>query len=227
MFATTLVCAAAVLPGPWGSTQLPPVGASHPGSLGDPMRGAQLARRFDCVRCHTEPRSGRGINVPPMLDGTGSRCRPEWLQRYLVAPEALRYASEGRRPRIRMPGIRGTLQDARDLAAYLTTLRDTVRVPESPGAETWAEDAELVAEGLQLFQQYQCRGCHALEGRGNEIGPALDQVAERRPASYVMALLRAPQEVIPRTPMEDKQLWEDEARALTAYLMTLSAGVHR
>jgi cytochrome c2 len=120
-----------------------------------------------------------------------------------------------------MPFVVSSAQDARDLAAYLATLRDTVRVPPVHGAEAWVDDTALVTEGAQLFAQYQCLGCHLLQGRGNAIGPTLNGVGARRPASYVMALLRDPQGVIPGTAMEDKELWDEEAQALTAYLMTL------
>jgi mono/diheme cytochrome c family protein len=120
-----------------------------------------------------------------------------------------------------MPRVVSSIEDARDLAAYLATLRDTVQVPPSPGAEEWPHDASLVAEGAQLFSEYQCLGCHSLRGRGNAVGPALDGVGARRPAAYVMALLRDPQSVIRGTAMDDKEPRDEEARALTAYLMTL------
>jgi len=129
------------------------------------------------------------------------------------------------RPRIRMPAVEGTLQDARDLAAFLTGQIDTVRVPPRAGSGTWSSDSSLVALGEELFAQYQCRGCHKLAGSGNKVGPALDGVARRRQPDYVYALLLDPQTVIPDTPMEDKDLWEEEARALTAYLMARGAGI--
>jgi len=193
------------------------VTVSEPASYACPMNdSAPVAEPMACPKCGMKMVRQESAKK----GGAGSRCRPEWLSQYLLAPENLRYASEGRRPRIRMPRIEGR-QDARDLAAYLHTLRDTVRVPNVAGAEAWADDSVLVANGAGLFDQYQCRGCHVLDGRGNEVGPALDGVADRRPASYVMALLRAPQTVIPGTPMEDKHLWNEEAHALSAYLMTL------
>lgn len=187
-------------------------------------RGAALFRQLDCMRCHTEPRSGHGINVPASLQGAGSRSRPEWLARYLLRPEALRYRSEGKRPGLRMPALVEDPSDARDLAALLSTWRDTVLVPEVPGAEAWSSDDSLVAEGRELFDQYQCRGCHEMGGRGVAIGPALDRVGDRRRAAYVLALIQDPGRVIPGTAMENKELWPEEARAITAYLMTRTHG---
>jgi len=119
-----------------------------------------------------------------------------------------------------MPALVGTPQDARDLSAFLAAQIDTVRVPPQAGSHAWSSDTSLVATGEELFSQYQCRGCHELAGSGRHVGPALDDVARRRQPDYVYALLLNPQAVIPDTPMEDKDLWEEEARALTAYLMT-------
>jgi cytochrome c2 len=122
-----------------------------------------------------------------------------------------------------MPRTVARLADARDLGAYLSTLRDTLRVPRIGSAEAWAADSSLVATGRQLFDQYQCRGCHQLEGTGNRVGPGLNQVGTRRLPSYMFALLMDPQRVIPGTAMEDKHLWKEEARALTAFLSTRRA----
>lgn len=222
---TILVVGAVTLPGPWGRTQSPgPMdpAPSLPG-VGDPARGAQLFRELDCMRCHTEPRTGHDINVPAALEAAGSRSRSEWMVSYLMEPEPLRYRSEGNRPGVRMPALVRTTEEGQDLAALLSTWRDTVLVPEVPGAESWASDSALVEEGSTLFDQYQCRGCHRLGRSGGEVGPALDGVGSRRRAAYVLALLVAPDSVIPGTAMEDKDLWPEEARAMTGYLMTLTA----
>lgn len=226
--AAILALAVVVLPGPWGRTPTPGPMNPEPWSqgIGDPERGAHLFRELDCMRCHTEPRTGRGINVPASLREAGSRSRPEWVAAYLLEPEPLRYRSEGKRPRSRMPALVKTPEDARDLAALLSTWRDTVLVPQVSGSETWASDPALVAEGRMLFDQYQCRGCHRLAGTGGEVGPALDGVGDRRRADYVFALLEDPDKVIPGTSMEDKNLWPEEARSITEYLMTFTAGAH-
>jgi cytochrome c2 len=118
-----------------------------------------------------------------------------------------------------MPGTGVSETDAQDLAALLSTWRDTVLVPPL-GAVKWVRNDSLVRTGETLFRQYQCRGCHELDGQGRKVGPSLDGVGSRRRPEYVMALLLDPKRVIPGTAMKDNQLWEDEARALTAFLMT-------
>ena len=61
--------------------------------------------------------------------------------------------------------------------------------PWSPHMDAWSQDAVPVSylqhrtplerQGANVFQQKQCRNCHAIGGSGGERGPALDTVATR------------------------------------------------
>jgi len=216
-----LITLAVVLPGPWGGggPALDPPSKPVPGLPGDPVRGAGLFRSLDCNRCHTEPRTGRGANIPASLREAGSRSPAEWTAEYLLDPYPLRYLSEGVRPDLRMPRLVRNKRDAVDLASFLATRRNDALVPAVPGSKMWIRDDAAADEGAQLFEQYQCRGCHELDGSGNLVGPALDDVGRRRRPDYIHALLLNPDALIPGTAMENKDLWEEEARALTAFLM--------
>jgi len=216
---TALILAVAILPGPWGGDNIPAPGTAVPGVPGDPARGAKVFRRLECTRCHTEPRGGRGIDVPPSLNIAGSRAPATWLASWIHDPEPLRYAAEGVRPRIRMPAVRATPAETQDLVAYLATLRDTTAF--GPGESVVLGDSARIAEGELLFHQYQCAGCHQLGGQGGQVGPALDEVGRRRRPDYVVALLREPNAIVPGTAMKDFDLWDDEASALASYLMSL------
>jgi len=93
------------------------------GGLAD--RGPRLMARYQCGSCHTIPdvpaaRAGAG----PPLDGFGRRSfiagqvpnLPPHLVRWLQDPQALV-------PGTGMPDLGVTEADARDMAAYLLTLR--------------------------------------------------------------------------------------------------------
>lgn len=219
---TGIAAAALILPGPWGSSGLEPSDLGPNADVTESiLRGAALYREYDCVRCHTEPRTRHGVNIPPPLASAGSRCQPGWLVSYLLDPSPLRYRSEGVRPDLMMPPIPGGESEARDLSAFLSALRDSVSIPPLSWSEDELHDPQRRALGAELFKQYQCRGCHKLQGQGGQIGPALDAVGRRRRAEYVAALLRDPQGVIPGTAMDDKDLWDDEVEALTAHLLGL------
>ncbi|MCA9756542.1 MAG: cytochrome c [Candidatus Eisenbacteria bacterium] len=190
---------------------------------GDPGHGAQLFQELDCVRCHVEPRTGTGVNIPAALRDAGSRSRAEWIEAYLLEPRPLRYVSEDRRPERIMPALVTRPEDARDLAALLSTWRDTVRVPETSNRLGPAKNEDRRQEGRMLFEQYQCLGCHEFGGDGGHVGPALDGVGSRRRPAFVLAMLEHPDRVVPGTAMEDKKLWDSEAEAITTYLMNLQS----
>lgn len=213
--------------GPWGGGAARPGAASPPGLPGDPQRGARLFDRLDCARCHTEPRRDRGIRIPPPLDLAGSRANADWTAAYLLDPHPLRYSSEGIRADLRMPALVSSRADAADLAALLSTWTDTVRVPPARAPQSAADPESLAREGAALFDQYQCRGCHELDGQGGKVGPALDGVGLRRRPEYVRALLLDPRRVAPGTSMTDFDLWDEEADALTAFLMTSTGPFRR
>jgi cytochrome c2 len=139
---------------------------------------------------------------------------------YLRDPKPLRYASEGVRPRLRMPGFHLTEAEATDLAAFLAMQKDSNLVPLRSDIVARLDDSELIEEGRTLFEEYQCLGCHQLGTQGNEVGPPLDSVGTRRTPEYVAALLENPDGVVPGTAMKDHELWDEEIIPLTVYLMS-------
>ncbi|WP_214414011.1 c-type cytochrome [Sphaerisporangium fuscum] len=92
---------------------------------GDPLRGRLLISRYGCSSCHTVPgvREANGLVGPP-LTSFGSRSyiagllenNGPNLRRWIRAPQAVV-------PGNAMPDLGVTEEDARDIAAYLFTLR--------------------------------------------------------------------------------------------------------
>jgi cytochrome c len=92
---------------------------------GDPERGRAAIRRFGCQACHSVPgvRGPRG-QVGPPLDGIGGRSflagqlpnTPTNMIRWIRAPQAVERGTA-------MPNLGVTEPEARDIAAYLYTLR--------------------------------------------------------------------------------------------------------
>src|SRR6266850_1988334 len=95
-------------------------GAPPPGR-GDARRGEALVTQIGCLGCHAiarlekeEPTFRRRFG--PNLDGIGSKARPEWIYAWLKDPK--KYF-----PETRMPNLRLTDAEARDITEYLTTLK--------------------------------------------------------------------------------------------------------
>ena len=158
--------------------------------------------------------------MPPSLTFAGSRLNPAWVSAYLASPTRRRFADTDRRPEARMPDYHLTREETADLAAYLATRTDSAAFPAGL-VEAPPLTRQEAVRGRQLFAEYGCLGCHQLGGTGARLGPALDGAGDRLLAPYVYALLRDPQAVIPGTPMKDFRLWDEENRALTAYMMSL------
>jgi mono/diheme cytochrome c family protein len=95
------------------------------GSLGDERRGRVALRQYACYSCHTIPGivGADKVSGPP-LEGIASRMyiagmlsnTPENMLRWIRHPQELN-------PLTAMPDMRVTEADARDIAAYLYTLK--------------------------------------------------------------------------------------------------------
>ncbi len=92
---------------------------------GTPARGKEIIRRYGCEACHSIPGvAGARGQVGPPLDGIGSRAYlagrlpndPSNMMRWIRDPQ-------GVEPGTAMPRMGVTEADARDIAAYLYTLR--------------------------------------------------------------------------------------------------------
>lgn len=180
-------------------------------------QGAQLYADLQCAACHGTDRKTSAPGLPPDLSAAGSRLRQAWTASYLLQPTPIRWQRQDQRPVIRMPDYALSEEEAAALAAHLAT-RQGHMTPE-------VDDDLLVAatatEGRLLFEQYACSGCHVIEGRGQRVGPDLSRVGDRLQREYVFAFLQNPGEFIPGTPMEQVDLWPEEAAALAAFLATL------
>ena len=78
------------------------------------------------------------------------------------------------------------------------------------------------AEGRRLFEEKGCFGCHSIGGKGGNIGPALDVVAKRHNPDWIVAHFQNPQAVSPGTVMPQFNFTEQQIRALTEFLLSLT-----
>ncbi len=110
-----------------------------------------------------------------------------------------------------------------------TFTRLGVRSPWSPSMEAWSSlpvpphllegRTALERQGALVFQDKQCRNCHALGRGGGERGPALDDVAVRLTRDQ---LIRQVLQGRGNMPAYGKNLRPAETTALVAFLETLA-----
>lgn len=85
-----------------------------------------------------------------------------------------------------------------------------------------AEERVRSAPGPELYARLACHGCHALEGRGGTLGPALDRVGSRRSREELAVQLMTPR----RRHLDSRMpsfafVRPEELQTLLDYLQTL------
>ncbi len=164
-----------------------------------------------CVRCHAAA-NGPSDGMPelqatgPDLDGIGSRLRPQWIERWLLDPKALR--PQARMPRVLSTDAAEARRQAADLAAYLA---DGLGDDSTPDPATATPAAE-VADGRRLYTEIGCAACHgdATALPGMDAAPRLVASPEFDAATSAAGPLGAPAS----PPVSEKDAPEDQGQVL-------------
>ena len=179
---------------------------------------AQVYQRYKCYVCHRF--NGYGGTLAPDLSYEGSRAQKKWIADFLKNPQTIRPTLL-----LSMPQFSMLDKDAAIAAEFLSTAM------QKPGANPESVDSRpftlaMVSTGKQLYEvKYQCQSCHTTGGTGRNVGPNLNNSGNRLTPAWIETWLRNPQDLQPDTIEPRRNLTDEEIRALTAYLMSLRAGV--
>jgi len=176
----------------------------------------RLMTELACFSCHRI--NGRGGEMAPDLTWEGSAVQRQWLTEFLHNPNTLRPSLIRRMPRFNLSD-----SDNKELTDYILTVYQSPSIDQelAPAA---SNTTEIVEHGRQLFySKYACQSCHIADTKVDKgyIGPTLTQVGSRLTAAWVYAWLRNPQALRPGTTEPNENMSDDDARALTAFLMSL------
>ncbi|TKC98720.1 c-type cytochrome [Polyangium fumosum] len=241
------------------STTLAASAPSPEPPLGDAEKGKTLVAKFqcnrchegtgfekpaldqDCVRCHQEIHAGTyqasatslakwqksivHFRETPSLANIGGRLRRGFLEKFLLEPHDVRPHLDTTMPRLAI-----TPEEARDVAAWLTS--------SATPAPAVALEGASVEKGSALFEAKGCRQCHEytgapraalpagvadLEGKGERmaraLAPDLRYVRERMAPGELVRWLDDPKAQKPDTLMPKTPLTPDEQRDLSAFLL--------
>jgi mono/diheme cytochrome c family protein len=171
-------------------------------------RGQQVFEESGCRGCHKL--GGSGGVIGPALDKVGARHSPEWLREHFLTPGTVTPGSA-------MPPQRFSDPDLEAITLFMLSQTGET----APGYYASMKVIPSAGVGQRLFEQKGCIGCHSIAGKGGGIGPALDDVGLRRSADWMIQHFRDPKAVSPGTVMPQFGFTEDEARALTDFLVHL------
>lgn len=207
-----------------GKCHLNVSGLDHATSI---ATGQELFEQLGCHGCHLAEGLGELPKAGPYLRRIGAKVDPSWLARWVTNPHEFR-------PDTRMPNFLFKPDQGTAIAAYLldATAKESgewlAAHPQPTGIDS--ADATQVARGRQLTQDLGCRGCHAfvvgehgpmLGHQDKDIAPNLANIAEKTSGRWIYHWVKNPRHYSPTSRMPSLRLTDDEARAVTAYLLTL------
>jgi mono/diheme cytochrome c family protein len=181
-----------------------------------PGRFGVLVKGYRCLSCHQVSGAGGDISTAP-LEAEGSRVRETWLKHYLLLPTTVRPILVERMIPLRMPE-----EEAAFLANFIENVYRDDRIPEEifPGGLP----PEQVERGRTLFfERYGCQACHMVRGKGGYYGPLLDGAGDRLKSGWIFWWLKGPQRWRADVREPDYGLDDDDARDLTAFLISIPA----
>ena len=178
-------------------------------------KAGKLMADLACFSCHAI--NGRGGDMAPDLTWEGSSVQRPWLQAFLKNPNTLRPALIRRMPRFNLSD--GDINELTDyiMTVYQTPAFDRDSMPAS------GYPAAQVEQGRQLFYaKYACQSCHIVNTKTDKgyVGPTLTQVGSRLNAAWIYNWLKNPQALRPGVIEPNFNMSDEDARALTAFLMT-------
>jgi len=178
----------------------------------------RLMEDLKCLSCHTI--NGNGGDMAPELTREGSSVQRAWLEEFLKNPNTLRPALIRRMPKFNLTPAETKILSDYILGAYQAPGFDSATLDQSK------LNADAASRGKQLFySKYGCQSCHIADYKNDKgyVGPALTSVGRRLTPVWTYKWLKDPATLRPGTLMPNFGLKDDEARDLTAFLMTLKA----
>jgi len=185
---------------------------------GEVVRGKELWERNNCMGCHTL--LGEGAYYAPELTRVVDRRGKEWMKAFLKDPNGM---FPGQR---KMVQYKFNPQEIDDLVAFFDWIGkiDTNEFPPRPDLNLGAAAPTPAGQGGRLATapatyRSLCVACHAVDGQGGRVGPALDDIGGKFDETSLDRWLENPQAVKPGTAMPNLNLSPEARKELAAWLL--------
>ncbi|HWD99330.1 MAG TPA: cytochrome b N-terminal domain-containing protein [Bryobacteraceae bacterium] len=169
------------------------------------LTGIGYYREQSCGQCHNV--TGGTPKQGPNLEGTSRRHDDAWLMAHFKQPSAADSATPA-------PPMHLTDAQLKDMTMLMKAM-----TPEN--ADVIDSAPEFVVAGATLYQKSFCGSCHAVNGEGGKIGPALNGLATRRTEAWVVEHFENPRKMSPGTPMPAYPFARPDMQNEVSYLFTL------
>jgi mono/diheme cytochrome c family protein len=181
-------------------------------------KAGKLMTDLACFSCHRI--NGRGGDMAPDLTWEGSSVQRDWLLAFFKNPGTLRPALIRRMPRFNLSD-----PEVNELTDYIMTVYQSPTV-DRDSLPLGGYSAGQIELGKQLFYgKYSCQGCHIVDAKNDKgyIGPTLTQVGSRLTAAWIYQWMKNPQSLRPGAAEPNRAMSDEDALALTAFLMSQKA----
>ncbi|HUC30081.1 MAG TPA: c-type cytochrome [Candidatus Acidoferrum sp.] len=195
------------------------VPAMHESDYQPAGKAGKLMTDLACFSCHRI--NGHGGDMAPDLTWEGSSVQREWLVQFFKNPGTLRPSLIRRMPRFNLADA-----EVNELTDYIMTVYQSPAVDRDAMPMSGYSQGQ-VELGKQLFYgKYSCQGCHIVDTKTDKgyIGPTLTHVGSRLTASWMYQWMKNPQALRPGTIEPNRAMSDEDARALTAFLMSQKGG---
>lgn len=185
--------------------------------------GQRIFEQIGCTGCHLVKGYEDIPKIGPSLRRMSAKLDPSWTVRWVENPHKFR-------PRTRMPNFEFKENDAVAITAFLWSL-------SKEEGDKWLQDHpdpagignNLAAQGKTLVESIGCKGCHGFAegeftttvGKQHDLIPNLKDIASKVGPRWAYYWIKNPRDYFPQTHMPSLRLSDQEATAITSYLMTL------
>ena len=182
-------------------------------------KAGKLMADLACLSCHRI--NGHGGDMAPDLTSEGSSVQRDWLVQFFRNPGTLRPALIRRMPRFNLAD-----GEVNELTDYIMTVYQSPKIDRDSMPLGGFSQGQIEL-GKQLFYgKYSCQGCHIVDTKIDKgyIGPTLTHVGSRLTAVWIYQWMKNPQSLRQGTVEPNRDMSDEEARALTAFLMSQKGG---
>ena len=178
---------------------------------------AETSNEFDkllndvrCMTCHNI--QGHGGPFAPELTHEGSKLKGEWIKGFIETPDIVRPLLK------QMPKFNLTSDEAQTGADFV----EEYFVSDEFDLDAFASvnpTEDEINKGKELYAAKGCKTCHTIS-EGGIVGPNLKRVGDRMENGFIFFHLKDPHHEVPDAVEPNYNLSDEEATALTHYLMS-------